>query len=173
MNNYTLHKTFIVLSVLCILVMSACSSKDNSASTSQPKVDICGLVSQAEMETLLGTRLKAPELQNNLICSYTSAEDAVRKTASILLRYDSATSDPAQAFTRYEADLKSHTNGKYQMQPIEGLDGTAGWNEESKQLSVFKGKFLVIVTIRLPQENQPLETARKIAEQALSRLPKP
>jgi hypothetical protein len=156
--------------LLCMMG-TGCSKKDNT-SAAAPKVDICGLVTQTEMEALLGIKLKPPELQNNIICQYVSAEGEKEfKTASLLVRYGPETTDPAQAYKQYEESVKKEIKD-FAMQSVDGLGVPAGWYEGFHQLALFKGKFMVIVSARVSKDQKPLDIAKKIAEKALPRLPK-
>jgi hypothetical protein len=71
---------------------------------------------------------------------------------------------------QYIAGIKNNMGESYRIDPVEGLNAAALWNPDMKQLTVFKGATLVILTIAETAGRDPIEAAKALAQAALTRI---
>jgi len=139
----------------------------------------CELLTKAEVETILGGTIDEPrqtfkENQKQQFwmstCDYYSPVASQR--ANILIK-NSQNPDPVKAFETHTASLKKTLGEKYNLQVIGGIGTRAAWDKSVKQLTVFEGPRMFIVSTGRPVEEggAALETAKKIAVKVLSKLP--
>jgi hypothetical protein len=78
-----------------------------------------------------------------------------------------------EAFALYEADLKEAYGDDYKMEVVPGFGDRAGWEKSTKQLTIFQGPFMTIVSAGSPdiEEAATLELNKKFAEKILKKLP--
>jgi hypothetical protein len=139
----------------------------------------CDLLAKTDAETILGGAVDEPQ-QNSQedkerqswmsTCNYYSPQ--AERGAGLLVQ-PSANADPAQALDAHVASLKKSLGEAYQAETIAGVGGAAIWDGSVKQLTVFDDAHMLIVTVTGggQAEGVALETAKALAEKALSKLP--
>jgi hypothetical protein len=143
-------------------------------------IHACELLTKAEVEAIIGGTVEEPRQTFKespkqkfwmSTCDYYSTAKSQR--AGILVK-NSQSSDPAKAFEAHTASLEKALGDKYDMQAIDGIGARAAWDGSVKQLTVFEGPRMFIVTTGRPGEDEgaALETAKKIAIKVLSKLPR-
>lgn len=178
--RFTVQNIRILLGILVIVGMASLPgcSKTQGAGETKPVVKACTLVTQAEMEAIFGRPMKTPEeksYQTTSTCNYVSAEetetfDDVKNMISFTLLVSPLENrKTTEAYTQYVAEVKKELN--VEMKAVDGLGEKAGWSEEVKQLTIFKGKMMLVIS-GVPAKAATLELNRQIAEKALTRWPK-
>ena len=71
---------------------------------------------------------------------------------------------------QYVDGLKMNMGEDYPIDTVEGLNAPAVWNPGMKQLTVFQGPALVILTMSESGDKDPLEAAKALGEKALPRM---
>jgi hypothetical protein len=144
-----------------------------SAATAAP--DACAIVTAADIEQILGVAAKVrpgDRLQTiaaTSLCTYEGAQDS-RDILSVLVRVGPAGLDAAANLKQYVEGLKMNMGEDYAIDPVEGLSGPAVWNPGMRQLTVFRGPLLLILTMPEAGANDPLEAAKALGEKALPRM---
>jgi hypothetical protein len=168
---------------LIIGIGNACGKDDSSDfkdSAALKPLQACELLTKAEVEAIFRTTVEEPRrtFKENKrqqfwvsTCDYYSPASSQR--AGILIK-NSQNADPAKAFEAHTASLKKALGDKYGIQAIDGIGARAAWDGSVKQLTVFEGRRMFIVTVGGPGEDErtTLETAKMIAAKVLSRLPR-
>jgi hypothetical protein len=137
--------------------------------------DACAIVTAADIEQVLGVAAKvqpSDRLQTiaaTSLCSYESAQDA-HNVLSVLVRVGPAGIDAAANLKQYIAGLKMNMGEDYPIDTVEGLNAPAVWNPGMKQLTLFQGRALVILTLSETGDRDPLEAAKTLGEKALPRM---
>jgi hypothetical protein len=180
----TLHFVTCFIGLLLIMgIGNGCGKDDkpDSKNSAESKVlQACELLTKAEIEAIFGETVEEPrqtfkENQKQQFwmstCDYYSPAKSQR--AGILIK-NSQNADPAKAFEAHTASLKKTLGENYSMQAIAGIGSHAAWDGSVKQLTVFEGPRMFIVTTGRPGENEEtaLETAKTIAAKVLSKLPR-
>jgi hypothetical protein len=165
--------------LLIVGIGSGCGREDKSgavASALKP-IKACELLTKTDVEVIFGENVEEPEqtFQEKhefwmSTCNYFSP--AKLQTAGLLVqssRYD----DPAKAFEAHMASLKSTLGEEYDPLTIDGIGSRASWDGSVRQLTIFEGPRMFIVTTFGPEgdEGAALKTAKIIAEKVLSKLP--
>jgi hypothetical protein len=163
-----------------VLQWTACSGgapspQAVSGSGSAPAPDACAIVTAADVEQVLGIAVKVrpgdalKTIGTTSLCNYDGAHDS-RGTISVLIRLGTPDLDAAANLKQYVSGLKMNMGDAYQIDPVEGLSGPAVWNPGMKQLTVFKGSALTILTMSETGANDPLQAAKTLGEKALARM---
>jgi hypothetical protein len=140
----------------------------------------CELLTKADVEAILGAAVDEPtqRFKENAkhdfwmsTCNYFAP--AISRSAGILIQ-KAQPADPDKAFEAHIASLRQALGSDFSLEPVEGVGARAGWDGSTRQLTVFEGGRMVIVTVGGPKLDAPaaLQTAKKIAATVLSRLPK-
>jgi hypothetical protein len=163
------------------LLLTACSSREpaGQAGSAAPEnaaaPDACAVVTAADIEQVLGVPAKvqpSDQLQTiaaTSLCSYEGAADA-KSILSVLIRVGPPSLDPQANLKQYVDGIKMNMGQDYAIDTVEGLNGPALWNPEMKQLTVFKGPSLAILTMSETGAKDPLESAKALGEIALPRI---
>ncbi|MGB5230005.1 MAG: hypothetical protein WBN83_00610 [Desulfoprunum sp.] len=175
-HPWLLVTLMIALCCFFSLVLTGCSGNGEQAAEGG-RIRACGLVTQAEMETIFGRSLQIPEEKINgesAICTYVSAEgtDGAVKEAMVsvsLLVRSHGDAGAADAYERYVTGLKESAG--LEMTEVQGIGGKACWNEDVRQLTVFTDRYMLLLSAG-PGKQGTLEISRRIIDTALPRLPK-
>jgi hypothetical protein len=166
--------------LVLVLLLTGCSGGDPPAETvagaseNTAAPEACTVVTAADVEEVLSVAAKvqgSDQLQTIAaasLCSYEVADDA-RNLVSVMVRVGPPGLDAATNLKQYVDGIKVNMGDAYRMDPVQGLSGPAVWNADMKQLTVFKGRVLAIVTM-LGEEAEPLTAAKALGEKALSKL---
>jgi hypothetical protein len=167
--------------LLLVLLLAACSGGDppaetaaGGASESTAAPEACTVVTSADVEEVLGVAAKvrdSDQLQTIAaasLCNYEAA-DGARSLVSVMVRVGPPGLDAATNLKQYVDGMKVNMGDAYRVDPVDGLSGPAVWNPDMKQLTVFKGRVLAIVTM-LGEEAEPLTAAKALGKKALSKL---
>ena len=173
------------MAFMMALLLAACSGGETgeeptgaasgSAGSAATAPDACRIVPATDIEQVLGIQVRAqPSEQLKSIatisqCSYEGAQDS-RNILSVLVRVGGPQLDAPTNLKQYVDGLKTNMGDAYQIDPVEGLSGPAVWNPGMKQLTVFKGRALVILTMFETGAQDPLEAAKALGEKALARM---
>lgn len=162
-------------------VIFGCGNEEAStkAAGSADSVQACDLLTSAEVETIIGAPINTPRKTHNeqegskpwmSMCHYDSETKRISIGVTIMPHGRKVTGQAA--FALYEADLKAGLGDGYKMDIVKGVGDYAGWDASTKQLTVFKGPFMVIVGIITPklQGAAALELNRRLAEKVLEKL---
>lgn len=166
--------------MLCAVIFG-CGNEEAStkAARSTDSVQACDLLTSAEVETIIGAPINAPRKTHNeqegskpwmSMCHYDSETKQISIGVTIMPHGRKVTGQ--EAFALYEADLKAGLGDGYKLDIVKGVGDYAGWDESTKQLTVFKGPFMVIVGIISPkiQGAAALDLNRQLAEKFLEKL---
>lgn len=183
-TNRILHWTTelgILMFLLTILTLISCSSKKEtavSASLLEP-VKTCEVLSVAEVEDLIGGSVDAPRKTFKeqgspklwmSMCNYDSQERQI--SMGITVKPHGKKENGKQAFADYEAELVSALGPDYKLEDVSSIGDAAGWDPSSKQLTVFKGPYLVIVGVVGPnlEAQDALSLCKKVCDKFLVKL---
>ena len=185
-----LHKLQLVYCLYCLIGLSLImgigdaygkdDKSDFKGSAELMPLQACELLTKAEVEAIIGGTVEEPRqtFKENpkqrfwmSTCDYYSPAKSQR--AGILVK-NSQNPDPAKAFEAHTASLKKALGDKHTMQAIDGIGARAAWDGSVKQLTVFEGPRMFIVTTGRPGEDEgtALKTAKMIAAKVLSKLPR-
>lgn len=169
-------------SIAVALWLTACSGGQPPAgetagagSTSAAAPDACTVVTAADIEQVLGVAVRVQpsgQLQSVMatsLCSFENAQDS-QNILSVLVRVGPPSLDAETNLKQYTDGLKLNMGEAYAIDPVEGLSGPAVWNPDMKQLTVFRGAALVILTMFQGEGQGPLEAAKALGEKALARI---
>jgi hypothetical protein len=175
------HRPRWAASFVIALLFTACSSRQpaekatSAGSSATPAPDACAIVTAADIEPVLGVAAKvqpSDELQSiatTSLCTYESAQDS-RNILSVLVRVGPPDLDAPANLKQYVDGLKMNMGEDYRIDPVDGLSSPALWNPEMKQLTVFKGPLLVILTMSDTADKDPFQAAKALGEKALPRM---
>jgi hypothetical protein len=136
-----------------------------------------GLVTQAEMETIIGRSMQIPEekiQRESTTCTYVSAEETGGAENDVMVSVSLFVSahgdaDAAVAYERYVTSLKKGAG--LDVTEVQGIGRKACWNEDVGQLTVFTDRHMLLLSAG-PGGQGTLEISRRIVDTALPRLPK-
>lgn len=164
------------------LLLAGCSGGESSGNAegagpggAASAPDACATVTAADIEQVLGVAAKvqpSDQLQSiatTSLCSYEGAENS-QNLVSVLIRVGPPSLDAAANLKQYVDGLKMNMGEAYPIDSVEGLSGPAVWNPDMKQLTVFKGPSLAILTMYDSGGRDPLEAAKALGEKALERM---
>jgi hypothetical protein len=178
--------TSVLLALLLALLLVACGGASSQAGSGPdtparpaPRLDSCVLLTQAEVETLLGAPVAAPSAdlfggddpQDERMaaqCLYhTSGDDY--KSVSVLVRRGAAGEDARDSLQQIRTS--NALGGAFE--PVAGLGDDALWNHggDSDQLTVAHGRFLVIASADLGKDVPTFDISKAVAQRVLERLP--
>jgi hypothetical protein len=107
------------------------------------------------------------------MCNYDNAHtDAPMLSLGLLIKAHRA-ADTAQAYAGYLDELRRELGDLAVPVPVEGLDGPAGWDVDTGQLTVFVGPYQIILTAAGRFAGDRLSFGKQIAERVSGRLHKP
>lgn len=177
------QKIYLSISILAVLaILFGCDNSDeptnNSSSTVDPLV-VCDLVTQAEVEEIIGGTIDEPQKTHNVydsvnswmsMCNYYCADKQI--STGISLQPHGRSVSGKAAFELYAAELQEQLGDSYVMQEVTGIGDYAGWEETSKQLTIFSGYYMIIVTTISPnlEGNAALEFNKTMARKLLEKL---
>jgi len=167
--------------LLCVLLLvgniAGCGKNDNIQSAQKP-IKACSILAKADVETIFESAVDDPS-QTGVIkeeqkwwmstCSYRSISKNL--AASVMIQ-SSNNSDPVKAFETHEAGLKKALGDRYSLSKVTKIGSAAGWDGSVKQLTVFEGRIMIIITVSGIDEHPALNTAKKMASIILANLPK-
>jgi hypothetical protein len=158
------------------LLLTACSSREPaSKADSAAAPDACAIITAADIEQVLGVQAKvqpSDHLQTiaaTSLCTYEGAQDA-HSILSVLVRVGPPGLDAQTNLKQYVDGIKMNMGEDYAIDPVEHLSGPALWNPGMKQLTVFKGPSLAILTMSETGQKDLLESAKALGEIALPRM---
>ena len=140
----------------------------------------CDLLTQAEAETLIGGPVDEPQKRHQehedpkswmSMCNYYSAEKSL--SAGLTIMPHGRKVNGAEAFALYEAELQEGLRDDYKMEIVNGVGEYAGWEKKMKQLTIFQGPFMLIVSAGGPelQDTATLDLAKQLSQNVLAKLP--
>lgn len=141
----------------------------------QSAPDACSVLTADDIHQALGMVVKVQagdqlkSMSTLSQCSYEWAENA-QNVLSVLVRLGTSDLTPETNLKQYVDGLKTNMGESYQIDPVAGLSGPGVWNPDMKQLTVFKGSTLIILTMSDVGSQDPLEAAKVLAERALPRI---
>lgn len=166
--------------MLCAVIFG-CGNEDASpkAADSADSVQACDLLTSAEVEAIIGAPIDTPRKTHHekegakpwmSMCNYYSETKQISIGVTIMPHGRKVNGQ--EAFALFEADLKEGLGEGYKLEIVNGVGDYAGWDESTKQLTVFKGPFMVIVGIISPkvQGAVALDLNRQLAEKFLEKL---
>lgn len=158
-------------------IIAGCEKVEKSTSTQKP-IQACSILAKADVEAIFDSAVDEPsqtgsrkEEQNWWMSSCSYKSTSKKLSASVMIQ-NSNNSDPAKAFEAHEAGLKKALGDNYKLSKVEGIGRAAGWDGSVKQLTVFEGGLMLIITITGENEPSAMDTAKKIAAKTLANLPK-
>jgi hypothetical protein len=143
---------------------------DAAASTpaSAPnQLDACSLLTKAEVEAAVGRPVQDPvgDTTANLFgCRYHDPQDPARLdnvvSVAVMVNNNAAEAREVQEMT---------TSNAAEVNPVAGLGDVANWDGINRSLNIAQGIYQI--TLRLSSDAGGLDSARKLAEELLPRLP--
>lgn len=167
--------------LLAVLMFAACSGGDSPAENvsggpnDSGTPDACAVVTAADVEQALGVAASVQpsdqlkSIATTSLCSYEAAGGG-RNLVSVLVRLGAPSLDAETNLKQYVDGLKMNMGDSYRIDPVEGLSGPAVWNPDMKQITVFKGRALAIITMFGEGGEDLLAPAKTLGEHALSKL---
>lgn len=175
------NKFGILLFLLIIVMLNGCSSKKEEAVSSllPESLQACEILSMADVEALIGGAVDEPRKtfkeQDSpgfwmSMCNYYSQERQI--SLGITVKPHGKRENGRQAFAEYETELASSLGSDYKLESVSGIGDAAGWDASSKQLTVFKGPYLVIVGVVSPKldAHDALNLCKQVCNKFLAKL---
>ncbi len=137
--------------------------------------DACAIVTSADIQQVLGVDAKVQPsdhletITTTSLCSYEGAQDA-HSILQVLVRVGPPGLDANTNLKQYVDGIKMNMGEDYAIDPVEGLGGPALWNPGMKQLTVFKGPSLAVLTMSQTGAKDPQEAAKALGSLALPRM---
>lgn len=168
---------------LFLIFLVACGndvSSSSATSESPSPIQACELLVKADVEAIIGsavgeplTKHMAPEDSNSWMsmCNYFSDEKSIG--VSCLIKPHGWKLTGADAFARHEAELNEGLGTDTHMAVVDDMGDYAGWDEGSRQLTVFHGPYMLIISAggRDVQGPAALSLCSRIARKVLGKLP--
>jgi hypothetical protein len=156
---------------LSVSIMIACICFPKTGSAAAKAVDPCALLTQAEIQEVLGTPAQAGKLKANpnqaaeADCSYTIGDYG---TFNLLLKPISASETPDRIYAEFKkrkiagAELPGVGDRSFYINPGYGMT----------QLFTFKGERYILITMLVPGSTEPTQqaAAAKLMRKLLPRL---
>lgn len=172
------QRWLLLLPALFLLLssQSGCSGeRKETAGTSSAKA--CSLVTQTEMEEITGRPMNITEEKvsaETSTCTFVSTDEAGKggngpMISFSLLAQTSDNSDADTAYSQYVAGLKKNAN--MEVTEVQGVGQKACWSEDVRQLTVFSGRHMLLLSAGM-KEQGTLDTCRRIMAKVLPRLAK-
>ncbi len=170
----------IITAVLLILVVGLAGCGDDQRAKKQlPKaLQACELLTRAQLEAVIGEVFgeTGPETHQEQedywmsSCSYYSEVKSIR--AGLLIRPNLGQGG-AEGLALLEAKLKETFGQAYKLEPVEGVGESAGWEASGKQLTIFQGPYILILSAAGPTitDGESLELSKKLFDTVLAKLP--
>lgn len=170
---------------LFLLLMAAfsvgCGNGQSKGSGFPDPVQACDLLTKSEVESLINDSVDEPrktfkEQKNSRhwmsMCNYFSGEKNI--SIGIMITPHGRKGNAAEVYSRHEAELKKNLGEDYKMEPVAGVGEKAGWDGETKQLTIFQGPYMLLLTGGSPgmPRNEALNLNKQLAEKVLAKLPK-
>jgi hypothetical protein len=131
------------------------------------QLDACSLLSKAEVEAAVGRPVQDPvgDTTANLFgCRYRDPQDPAGLdnvvSVAVMVNRNDADAREVQEMT---------TSNAAEVNPVAGLGDVANWDGTNRSLNIAKGVYQI--ALRLSSDAGGLDSARKLAEQLLPRLP--
>lgn len=182
-----MHKRQSTWTALCVIVLlfAGCAGNEpagegegvgsEAAVETATAPDACATITAADIEEVLGIAAKVQpsdrlqSIATTSLCSYEGAENS-QNLVSVLIRVGPLGLDATANLKQYVDGLKMNMGEDYPIETVEGLSGPAVWNPDMKQLTVFKGASLLILTMFEGAGKDLQEAAKLLGERALGRL---
>ncbi len=169
----------LLILTLLISVLAGCGNGQSTGSGIPDPVKACEILTQKEVEALIRTSVDAPRITHTekenpkhwmSMCNYYSGEKNISIGITIIPHGRKVTG--GKAFALYEADLKKNLGEDYKMTPVKGVGDHAGWEKTTKQLTIFQGPFMVILSADSPdiKGDKALALNKQLAEKVLPKL---
>jgi hypothetical protein len=170
--------------LLGLLVLSislvGCGKSSSKASKLPDPLQACDLLTKAEAEAIIGGPVDEPQKNHKeqddpkhwmSSCNYYSSEKSI--STGITIMPHGRKVNGAEAFALYEADLKEGLGDDYKMETVGGIGDKSAWEKNMKQLTIFQGPFMIIITTVSPelQGTAALDFSKELAAKVLSKLP--
>ncbi|WP_022664084.1 hypothetical protein [Desulfospira joergensenii] len=179
---YTCQKvSLLFLFTLLAAVSAGCGNGASKSSDFPDPVQACDLLTKSEVESLINDSVDDPRKtfkeQKNprhwmSTCNYFSKEKNI--SIGLMIIPHGRKGSAAEVYTRHEAELKKNLGENYRMEPVAGVGEKAGWDEETKQLTIFQGPYMLLLTGGSPDisVDDALSLNKQLAEKVLAKLPK-
>ena len=166
------------LVIMLMAILAGCGNEQPKGAGLPDPVEACELLSKSVVESMIGGTVDEPHRTHNVnedqkhwmsMCNYYSQEKGISIGITVIPHGRKV--NGAEAFALYEAELKENLEG-YQMEPVTGVGEYAGWEEGSKQLTIFQGPYMLILTAGSPEiaGNDALDLSKQLAGKVLPNL---
>ena len=150
-------------------VATGVSSPRAAASTqaSTGEIDVCALVTKAEVEAAVGTTVLDPQpkhFPNYAYCDFNDPAASGLRLVTASVVTGSSASDARDAFDMSKRNASDP-------QPVAGLGEDAFWDETLGTLNVVKGTYEVSVDVAPIDNLDRLAAAKAVAAKVLGKLP--
>lgn len=177
--------TYAWLSGICLLLTLLMACGDTSSSSGGARfpamLKACDLLTKADVETIIGGEVGEPQKKQvepddsgywMSLCNYFCDEKSI--SVGCLIKPHGRQVTGPEAFAQYEAELNESLGTDTRMAPVDGFGDYAGWDEDSGQLTIFQGPFMVIVTSGGPNihGSAALTLSSQVARKVLDQLPR-
>ncbi len=172
---------FVLLALLLSSLVVGCSDAEESSNKVKlpSPVQACELLAKNELETLIGAAVNEPskmhkEYQSSgqwmSMCNYYSDEKQL--SVGLTIKPHGKKVSSAEAFSLHEANMKKSLGNEYQLEPVQNIGDKAGWDSSTKQITIFKGPFMLVIGSVNPNSTGPeaLKFNKKMAEKILAKL---
>ena len=175
------HLLAAIFASVAILGMGTGCTKDNSSSDRAIEpMDACALLTKVDAEAVLEIALQEPEKKQYggegawmSNCHYASIPDEAQiRQVGLLLGPHNVAEGASRAYEEYETSLRSELGNDFEMKLIENIGDKAGWLDDGLggQLTIFQGKYRLIVSSSETDTNTSLKNQELLAQKVLDRL---
>lgn len=160
------------------LVLSCGCSSEPDVPFGEP-IQACSLFSHDEIETLLGAGVDSPPRMTHKVdeqtgswmsmCNYFAPDSNL--SSGIMIRPIAEGTSVDQAYDDYVAEMQAGVPD-YEMATVSGLGTKATWDGQTGQLTVFVGRYVLLVSVMQPGKSagDKLAFCRTLAEAVIKRL---
>ena len=169
----------LLASVMLWALVVGCGDNPQKTKGSTSAIQACGLLTSAEVEAIIGGAIDEPRKTHHQgdeskpwmsMCHYYS--EAAQISMGVTIMPHGRNVAGREAFAQYAAELKESLGDDFVMEAVEGLGDYAGWEESTKQLTIFKDELMIIVGTISPKVKGAAALAlnRQLAEKVLAKL---
>ena len=143
------------------------ASPTSAAPPEEAELDVCGLVTKAEVEAALGVPVLDGEPQqaaNLFTCSFNDPEAPIFTAAGVAVFVAENDDDANEVYELAKSNAA-------EVQEVDGLGEAAYWDATLNTMQILQGRYEISIDVAADDGLDQLAAAKAIAAQALSRLP--
>lgn len=182
-DNQKINNSLVVMLTLFSLSLFLTACGEEKGPLKEGKVlqivHVCEILKPSEVEPILGGAVAEPTKRENKTdspqhwmstCSYYSEKSQISVSVTVTPYNQNMTS--LEAFEAHQASLKESLGNDYILESVDGIKDHAGWEKSTKQLTLFKEPFMVIINVAGPKldSKHALELSKNLSQIFVQKL---